>query len=87
MQAWVVVEALGWVVAISIWILVLWIIILWFNQWFFDFINSWFEQFSFLLGDDVVNIIIAILSVWLLIMFSRWLLSFIGDNAWHSANS
>lgn len=87
MQAGIVVEVLWWVIAISIWILVLWVIILWFNFWFFDFINSWFEQLSFLFGDDVVNIFIAVVSIVLLVMFARWLLSFVGDNGWHSANS
>lgn len=87
MQAGIALEVLWGFVGISIWILVLWIIILSFNSWFFDFVDFWFEKLSYLLWDDFTNIIIAVLSVWLLIMFARRLLSFIGDNAWHSANS
>ena len=87
MQGGVVLEVLWWMIGYSLVLLVLWVIITLISEfWLFDVIHEEFENLSAVLWSDVVSIFIAIFIITFLVFVGRWLLSFLGANAWQSAN-
>ena len=87
MQGRIVLEILGGMIWASVMLLVLWVIYkLIADFWLFDVIHEEFENLWSVLGGEVVNIVISIFTIIFLVFVGRWLLSFLGANAWQSAN-
>lgn len=87
MQAWVLVEVLGWFIGYTLLILVLWVVITLISEyWLFDIIHDQFTNLSYLLWWDTITIFISIFVIIFLVFIGRWLLSFVSANSWQSAN-
>lgn len=57
-----------------------------FNQWLFDYIQSWFVWFTQLFWSTLSYTFLWMFGAAFLVLIVRFIMSFIWENPWHSAN-
>jgi hypothetical protein len=57
-----------------------------FNLWLFDYIQSWFNLFTQLFWSTLSATFLWMFGVAFLVLIVRFIMSWIGENPWHSAN-
>lgn len=80
-------ELIIWLIlSLAFWISFLAIISQIMQIWLWDLVMDWIDIFTYLFGTAYVYIFLGLFSIWWFTLILRWVLSWYGENPWHSAN-